>query len=551
MTAFRSIATQIVVSVSLIVFVLLLVGGGVLIQFEVDLIESSAERNLRRLEQVLHQREQAAKKTLQQELLVNADILNESGSPFLFFLAEEDMKQLLRAYMKHPEILAIRVFDEQKEPFAATWRRPDVSTGKKFPDDVTFDDALSIQVDSLYEAQKVGGFQIYYTDAALHEEIERDKSALLTEAQEAHRLSRTYLDRAITAQVVSLLALIAILVFCLVILLRRLVVQPISAVSDIARRLAEFDLTVNIHTRKEDEIGRLIKTINAMVRTFREAIGHAQQSGLQVSSSSAVLATTASQQDGMMAHQAESTQSVMQSILEITDVVTKLTDTMQEVASTSKETAELANNGRIDLSNMQDVMHHLAESSQTISAKLGTINEKANKITNIVVTIAKVAEQTNLLSLNASIEAEKAGEFGRGFSVVAREIRRLADQSAVATLDIEHMIQEMQTAVSAGVMEMDKFIAEVRHSAEDVERISMQLTRIIERVQALSPKFQQVNAAMEQESVAARAIDSAITSVNEEMQQTRRSLHETFLAIRQLNESVGTLQKEVDRFRVE
>ncbi len=106
-------------------------------------------------------------------------------------------------------------------------------------------------------------------------------------------------------------------------------------------------------------------------------------------------------------------------------------------------------------------MHHMKEASQSISGRLKTIYEKAENITTVVTTITKIAEQTNLLSLNAAIEAEKAGEYGLGFTVVAREIRRLADQTAVATLDIEQMVKEMQTAVSTGVMEMDKFIAEV------------------------------------------------------------------------------------------
>jgi methyl-accepting chemotaxis protein WspA len=181
---------------------------------------------------------------------------------------------------------------------------------------------------------------------------------------------------------------------------------------------------------------------------------------------------------------------------------------------------------------------------------LGTINEKAENITNVVITITKVADQTNLLSLNAAIEAEKAGEYGRGFTVVAREIRRLADQTAVATLDIEQMVKEMQTAVAAGVMEMDKFIAEVRHSAEDVEKISTQLARIIERVQALSPQFEDVNEAMGQQSEHAREINSAMIHLSEEMHQTSESLKESFLAIGQLNDAARGLQEEVSRFKI-
>jgi len=195
-------------------------------------------------------------------------------------------------------------------------------------------------------------------------------------------------------------------------------------------------------------------------------------------------------------------------------------------------------------------MQHMENASLAISGRLGAINEKTENITNVVITITKVAEQTNLLSLNASIEAEKAGEYGRGFTVVAREIRRLADQTAVATLDIERMVHEMQSAVSAGVMEMDKFIAEVRRSAEDVEKISTQLTRIIEQVQALTPNFEEVNVAVVHQSTNAQEINKAMMHLNEEMQQTRDSLHETYSAIEQLNKTASGLQEEVSRFRV-
>lgn len=97
---------------------------------------------------------------------------------------------------------------------------------------------------------------------------------------------------------------------------------------------------------------------------------------------------------------------------------------------------------------METTMRQLADSTGSISARLGLISEKANNINGTITTITKVADQTNLLSLNAAIEAEKAGEYGLGFAVVAREIRRLADQTAVATLDIESMVRDMQSSVS-------------------------------------------------------------------------------------------------------
>jgi methyl-accepting chemotaxis protein WspA len=220
------------------------------------------------------------------------------------------------------------------------------------------------------------------------------------------------------------------------------------------------------------------------------------------------------------------------------------------VAERSQETAGFASKGQTDLARMEDAMHHMESASKSISGRLETINEKAENITNVVITITKVADQTNLLSLNAAIEAEKAGEYGRGFNVVAREIRRLADQTAVATLDIEQMVEGMQSAVSAGVMEMDKFIADVKQSVEDVGKISRQLGRIIEQVQALSPSFDDVNVAMGHQSENANKANLAVAGLSEEIRSTAESLRETFTAIEQLNEAARGLQQEVSHFRV-
>jgi methyl-accepting chemotaxis protein WspA len=112
---------------------------------------------------------------------------------------------------------------------------------------------------------------------------------------------------------------------------------------------------------------------------------------------------------------------------------------MEEVTAMASDTANLAATGRQQRGGMETSMRRLADATGIISARLSAINEKANNISNVVTTINKVADQTNLLSLNVAIEAKKAGEYGRGFSVVAREIRRLDDQAAVATLEINEI----------------------------------------------------------------------------------------------------------------
>jgi methyl-accepting chemotaxis protein WspA len=211
----------------------------------------------------------------------------------------------------------------------------------------------------------------------------------------------------------------------------------------------------------------------------------------------------------------------------------------------------LAGSGQVGLTHMEDTMRHVMEAAGAINAKLAVLNEKASNINQVVTTITKVADQTNLLSLNAAIEAEKAGEYGRGFAVVATEIRRLADQTAVATYDIEQTVKEIQSAVAAGVMGMDKFSEEVRRGMLEVQQVGEQLSQIIQQVQSLAPRVESVNEGMQAQATGAEQITQALTQLTEAVQQTVESLGQSNLAIEELNQVSDALRSGVSRFRLE
>ena len=218
---------------------------------------------------------------------------------------------------------------------------------------------------------------------------------------------------------------------------------------------------------------------------------------------------------------------------------------MSEVNDRANQAAKLAASGRSRLGGMERTMQQLVESTASISGKLATIREKADTINVVVTTITKVADQTNLLSINAAIEAEKAGEYGRGFLVVAREIRRLADQTAVATLDIENMVRHMQEAVSSGVMQMDKFCEEVRAGVGRVAEINGQTGQIIEEVHGLSDRYHQVNEGMRNQAIGAEQINEAMGNMTANIRQTAAALEEFNRATPHLRGSVETLNQEI------
>ncbi|MUG91070.1 methyl-accepting chemotaxis protein [Scytonema sp. UIC 10036] len=325
----------------------------------------------------------------------------------------------------------------------------------------------------------------------------------------------------------------------------------IAGVVGVAERISIGDLTTQVEvTEEEDEIGKLLTAFRAMSQNLNSLIHQVQQSGVQITTSATQIAASGKQLEATVAEQVASTNEVVATAKQIATTSGKLVKTMDEVAETSQVTAAAADDSQKDLSRMEATMRKLAGATSGISGKLGVISEKANNINSIVTTITKVADQTNLLSLNAAIEAEKAGEYGMGFAVVAREIRRLADQTAVATLDIESMVKEMQSAVSTGVMEMDKFTKEVEHGVEGVQNISMQIGSIIEQVQVLTPRFQMVSEGMEAQSESAQQISEAMVQLSEASLQTADSLRGINIAIGQLNEASHGLRQEVSRFKV-
>ncbi len=279
-------------------------------------------------------------------------------------------------------------------------------------------------------------------------------------------------------------------------------------------------------------------------------VAQVQKSGVQVNTSINEIAATAKEQQATASEIAATTTEIGATSREISATSKELVKTMGEVSTVAEQSATLAGSGQAGLSRMEETMRQIMSAAGAINAKLAVLNEKAGNINQVVTTITKVADQTNLLSLNAAIEAEKAGEYGRGFAVVATEIRRLADQTAVATYDIEQMVKEMLSAVSAGVMGMDKFSEEVRRGVDEVRQVGGQLAQIIQHVQTMTPRFESVNEGMQAQATGAQQISEALGQLSEAAQQTVESLRQSGLAIEQLNETARGLKAGVESIQL-
>ena len=361
------------------------------------------------------------------------------------------------------------------------------------------------------------------------------------------------IDEAVAAAKVSMFVSLLVAVLAAGacgLLLMRAIMAPMNRIVKILEIMRTGDLSSRLNLDRKDEFGAVETGFNDMMTELTSLVSQAQRSSVQVTTSVTEIAATSKQQQATATETAATTTEIGATSREIAATSRDLVRTMTEVSTAADQASVLAGSGQQGLARMEDTMHSVMGAADLVNAKLAILNEKAGNINQVVVTIVKVADQTNLLSLNAAIEAEKAGEYGRGFAVVATEVRRLADQTAVATYDIEQMVREIQSAVSACVMGMDKFSEEVRRGMAEVQQVGEQLSQIIHQVQALAPRVLMVNEGMQAQATGAEQINHALVQLGDASSQTVESLRQASFAIDELSQVAVGLRSGVSRFKV-
>jgi methyl-accepting chemotaxis protein len=464
----QSIATKITASALGIVSVLLLAGSFVLIRFEINLINTFTKEHIEKITRSINEREASESESLINKVNSNLEILNKFGGLYIYHFEAEELKTSLKLFMKSPEILAIKASDEVGEPFAAAWRSSDIMVGDAIPDDIQLDSSLSVRVDTMIRGQKIGSFELYYTDAILRENIGRIKKHMVKEAEDFQQASRSRLNELVFSQSLGVFLILLSLVISLLLMLKILILKPINTVSDIACRLANFDLTVRINTDRRDEIGQMFTAVNHMVAAFGRIVSDVKSAGRHLAESSAYMSL-------QISALASASEEISVNAASVSDTARQMSQNINAVAGSVEEMSSSVNNVRENAREGFRIAGDAVAMAEKAGGTMGSLGEAASRIGEITDMIKRISDKTTLLALNADIEAASAGEAGRGFSVVANEIKEFARQSTEAAEDIDSRISGMQKKTREAVAVIGDVSGIINHINQSSESISLAL----------------------------------------------------------------------------
>ncbi|HEY3346319.1 MAG TPA: methyl-accepting chemotaxis protein [Nitrospirota bacterium] len=329
------------------------------------------------------------------------------------------------------------------------------------------------------------------------------------------------------------------------------IIEPIRRVAEAASRVAEGNLNHEIAVHSNDELGALCVKFNEMVCNLRQtmvkinsAAGMVSSSSLELSATSDEMAKGASAQDAQASQVAAAVEQMSATVLEVARH-------SAQAAESSKEASESAKNGGSVVEKTIVRIQRIARTTQETAELINTLGSNSNRIGEIVSVINDIADQTNLLALNAAIEAARAGEQGRGFAVVADEVRKLAERTTKATKEIAGMIKTIQSDTGRAVAAMDEGGREVADGVELATQAGQALGEIVSQVDKVTEMIQMIAAASEEMSTTSEQISCNVENIASVIKQNADAARNSSAAAQTLTDLSGNLRNDVAMFNVD
>jgi len=342
----------------------------------------------------------------------------------------------------------------------------------------------------------------------------------------------------------------AILAFALGLIISQSISVPVNTLAVQARQVADGDLRVKIDYHSADEVGELSEAFRIMTERLRSTIGKVSDTSNQVAASANQLHSTAE-------HIATGAEEVVNQAVTVATAGEEMSATSGDIAQNCQMAAEgaqrasqAASDGAEVVERTVTVMGLIASKVQESARTVESLGERSDQIGAIIGTIQDIADQTNLLALNAAIEAARAGEQGRGFAVVADEVRALAERTTRATKEISEMIKAIQRETKGAVAAMYQGVQQVESGTVEASKSGDALRDILAQVNDVAMQVNQIATAAEEQTATTSEISHNMMQITEVVQETSRGAHESATAAAQLNSNAEELQRLVKQFRL-
>jgi methyl-accepting chemotaxis protein len=335
-----------------------------------------------------------------------------------------------------------------------------------------------------------------------------------------------------------------------VIVLTRIVSRPLKDLSVLSTRIGKGDLTAEIRqVSNNDEVGSLFQAFRIMTDNMRTMVRENKESVNLLSSSSAEILAAATQIAAGSVETATAVSQTTSTVEEVRQISESSSAKAKAVADNAQKTTEIAQNGKKALEGIVEVMDNIRERVESIAESVVRLSEQGQAIGEIIASVNDIADQSNLLAVNAAIEAAKAGEYGKGFGVVAQEIKGLAEQSRQATTKVRAILLDVQKGTSAAVMATEQGNKAVEIGVKQSQEAGESIRVLADSVAEAAQASVQIAASNQQQMAGISQVTSAMENIKQGSAQTAASTKQAEMAARNLNELAQKIKQLMEHYR--
>ncbi|MGE4319031.1 MAG: methyl-accepting chemotaxis protein [Deferribacterales bacterium] len=329
----------------------------------------------------------------------------------------------------------------------------------------------------------------------------------------------------------------------------RYIFKRLEKVGNALNQIAAGDFTVRMDVKSDDEVDELVKSTNKMASDVSEALSVVADSVASLASTSAELSSNAETIASGAIEQSEMAASTASAVEEVNSTVIEVAQNAANVSNSAEEASSSVSAGHSLVEETRNMMEKIASTVSDSAATVRKLGESSEQIGQIIQVIDDIADQTNLLALNAAIEAARAGEHGRGFAVVADEVRKLAEKTVKATQEIAEMIQGIQADTGGAVAGMFEGVQQVEEGQKKAEEAKEALDIIQTNVKSVSNEVDMIARATDEQASATEMMAQSIENISRITGENSLASKETAMAVEQLSHLAADLQSLVSRFK--